>query len=76
MILNRARRWPQVTLLAVLLLALGFRLLVLLSPHGEMEADEAIVGIMGLHILQGERPAFYYMQPYMGSLEAYLAAGS
>lgn len=76
MILNRARRWPQVTLLAVLLLALGLRLLLLLSPHGEMEADEAIVGIMGLHILQGERPAFYYMQPYMGSLEAYLAAGS
>ena len=74
--MNRARLWPHAALLAVLLLALGLRWLLLLGPHGEMEADEAIVGLMGLHILQGERPAFYYMQPYMGSLEAYLAAGS
>ncbi len=29
---------------------------------------------MANHILQGERPVFYYQQPYMGSLEAYLVA--
>lgn len=59
---------------AVLLLAGALRLFLLAGPQTELEADEAIVGLMGRHILQGERPVFYYMQPYMGSLEAYLAA--
>ncbi len=60
----------------VLLAALGLRLALLVGPQTELEADEAIVGLMARHILQGERPIFYYMQPYMGSLEAYLAACS
>lgn len=67
-----------VTLLAlsaVLLAALALRLYLLAGPQTELEGDEAIVGLMARHILQGERPLFYYMQPYMGSLEAYLAAG-
>ena len=45
------------------------------GPQTELEGDEAIVGLMGRHILRGEWPLFYYMQPYMGSLEAYLVAG-
>ena len=60
---------------AVLLAALALRLYLLAGPQTELEGDEAIVGLMARHILQGERPLFYYMQPYMGSLEAYLAAG-
>lgn len=37
--------------------------------------DEAIVGLMARHILfAGERPAFFYGQAYMGSLDAYLSA--
>ncbi len=47
---------------------------LLLGPLREMEADEAIVGLMALHILQGEHQAFYWGQPYLGSLEAYSAA--
>ncbi len=37
-------------------------------------ADESIVALMAKHILQGERPLFFYGQAYMGSLDAFLAA--
>jgi hypothetical protein len=41
-----------------------------------IDADEAIVGLMGLHISQGAPwPVFYYGQHYMGSLEPLLVAG-
>ena len=36
--------------------------------------DTSTVGLMGIHILEGERPLFYYGQNYMGALEAYVAA--
>lgn len=39
-------------------------------------SDEAIVALMARHILQGEQPAFFYGQAYMGSLDAYLIAGA
>jgi len=38
-------------------------------------ADEAVVALMAKHILQGERPLFFYGQAYMGSLDAFLVAG-
>ena len=38
-------------------------------------ADEAVVALMARHILQGERPIFFYGQAYMGSLDAFLVAG-
>lgn len=37
-------------------------------------SDEAIVGLMARHILNGARPIFFYGQAYMGSLDAYLVA--
>jgi len=40
------------------------------------DGDEAIVALMARHILRGERPWFFYGQHYMGSLDAYLVAGS
>ena len=40
-----------------------------------IESDEAIVGLMGKHVLEGATwPIFYYGQAYMGSLEPLLAA--
>ncbi|MCC7106436.1 MAG: hypothetical protein IT307_14965 [Chloroflexi bacterium] len=60
--------------LATVAAGLAFRLWLLHGPYGEVEADESVVGLMGLHILQGERPVFYWGQPYLGSLEAYLVA--
>ena len=59
-----------------LLAALALRLALLAGPQTQLEADEAIVGLMARHILEGERPVFYYAQPYLGSLEAYLVAGA
>lgn len=72
------RRIPRATLLSIcviLVVALAVRVYLLTTPLTELEGDEAIVGLMARHILAGERPIFYYMQPYMGSLEAYLVAG-
>ena len=70
---ERHRLWISAALLpAILLGALLLRLL--LSARLELESDEAIVGLMGRHILEGERPVFYYGQVYMGALEAYLVA--
>ena len=36
--------------------------------------DEAVTGNMALHILKGEPQLFFWGQPYMGALEAYLAS--
>lgn len=56
-------------------LGLLVRLAVLLGPTGELDADEAVVGLMARHIaFNGERPIFYYGQAYLGSLEAFSAA--
>jgi len=59
---------------AIILVALALRLAVLVAGLYPLESDEAIVGLMARHILAGERPIFYYGQPYMGAVEAYLVA--
>lgn len=62
-------------LAALLLVGLLLRLAILLSPLGELDGDEAVVGLMARHIaFVGERPVFYWGQPYLGSLEAFTAA--
>lgn len=40
-----------------------------------IESDEAVVGLMARHILEGELPVFFWGQNHMGALEAYLTAG-
>ncbi|MEE8569008.1 MAG: glycosyltransferase family 39 protein, partial [Anaerolineales bacterium] len=37
-------------------------------------ADEAVVGLMAGHILEGRWPVFFYGQAYMGSMDASLVA--
>ncbi|HVU14533.1 MAG TPA: glycosyltransferase family 39 protein [Phototrophicaceae bacterium] len=59
---------------AVLLVALIGRALLLASGTVSFHSDEAIVGLMARHILQGERPTFFYGQAYMGSLDSWLIA--
>src|SRR5215831_8693981 len=60
---------------ACVLVGLALRLAVIASPLGEIDGDEAVVGLMARHIaFLGERPVFYYGQPYLGSLEAFSAA--
>ncbi len=61
-----------------LIVALGvaYRYFVLEYNGFPVDSDEAIVGLMAKHILEGkEIPIFYYGQNYMGSLEAILTSG-
>jgi len=68
------RSWLlQVSLFAIL--AAGWKLFLLHRGAFPFNADEAIVGLMARHILAGEMPIFFYGQAYMGSLDAFLAAG-
>lgn len=49
---------------------------IVFTDRVPFNADEAIVALMAKHILQGQRPIFFYGQGYMGSLDAYfIAAG-
>jgi hypothetical protein len=58
----------------ILALAAGLRLWLLARDVPTLNSDEATVGLMALHVLRGEWTVFYWGQPYMGSLEAILAA--
>src|SRR5919204_2464527 len=65
----------RIGLTGLLLVGLAVRLAVIASPIGEIDGDEAVVGLMARHIaFVGERPVFYWGQPYLGSLEAFSAA--
>lgn len=59
----------------VLLAAAAFRAILLALGAFPFNADEAIVGLMARHILQGDLPVFFYGQAYLGSLDAFLVAG-
>jgi hypothetical protein len=63
---------PAVGLAAVFALV---RVVVALSPPlSETYYDEALTGLMSLAILRGVPQIFYWGQPYLGALDAYLAA--
>src|SRR3972149_142944 len=62
-------------LVGTALVAVGLKLSLLAAGSVPFNADEAVVALMARHILQGERPVFFYGQAYMGSLDAYLVAG-
>lgn len=62
--------WLAGALLAAVLLKAS----LLLADAAPFNSDEAIVALMARHILQGERPIFFYGQAYMGSLDAFLVA--
>jgi hypothetical protein len=61
-------------LAAALLLAMAFKVALLVAGVFPFNADEAVVALMARHVLQGERPVFFYGQAYMGSLDAFLVA--
>ncbi len=58
----------------IILLAATFKIVLLLTDAFPFNSDEAIVGLMARHILDGERPIFYYGQAYMGSFDAWLVS--
>lgn len=53
---------------AILLIGAALRLWLLLGPFSEIDADEAVVGLMALQ-MPGELPAFYWEQHYLGTIE-------
>ncbi len=60
----------------ILIIALALKIGLLAADAFPFNADEAVVGLMARHILQGRWPAFFYGQAYMGSLDATLVAGA
>lgn len=64
-----------VGLLLAFALAMAVKSVLVITDRVPFNADEAIVALMARHILQGERPVFFYGQTYMGSLDAFLVAG-
>jgi hypothetical protein len=73
--MGMGRRVFEIGLIAALVVGLAVRLAIIGSPLGEIDGDEAVVGLMARHIaFLGERPVFYWGQPYIGSLEAFSAA--
>ncbi|PZW20812.1 hypothetical protein EI42_05817 [Thermosporothrix hazakensis] len=51
------------------------RLLLIYAHWPTTDSDESVIMLMAQHIaFQGEHPVFFYGQPYMGALEAYIAA--
>ena len=69
-----ALKKPWLWAALILALAFGLKLWLELSGSLPFNADEAVVALMGRHILQGARPLFFYGQAYMGSLDAILVA--
>ncbi len=59
----------------VVVFGLALRVWMLNHPMGGLDADEAIVGLMARHILEGEFPMFYWGQLYGGPHEPLLTAG-
>src|SRR3989440_9809498 len=57
-----------------LLIALLLRVWLVVRTQAFIDGDEVLVGIQAERILRGEFPIYFYGQPYMGSLEAYLVA--
>ncbi|HEY71923.1 MAG TPA: hypothetical protein G4N99_01465 [Thermoflexia bacterium] len=70
---NLRKAWP---LIAILVGAVALKAALLALDAIPFNSDEAVVALMARHILQGERPWFFYGQAYMGSLDAYLVAGA
>src|SRR5438046_8030408 len=63
--------------IGVLILIATARFVILLTSQNHVHSDEAIIGLMGKHILEGRYFPFYmYGQPYNAGAawEAYLAA--
>jgi hypothetical protein len=71
-------RLSRLALPLALGVALVLRVLLIWRSPGVLDGDEALVGIQAERIAAGTAhplPVFFYGQHYMGSLEAYLAAG-
>ncbi len=56
----------------IFLLGIALRVIYLITP--DLDSDQAIVGLMARHILDGEFPIFYWGENYEGPVESYFAS--
>jgi 4-amino-4-deoxy-L-arabinose transferase-like glycosyltransferase len=68
------RRSFLIATLLVILLAAAVRGVFMAHWYLLPNSDQAMAGLMARRILSGERPIFYWGQPYNGTLESYLTA--
>ncbi|MGE3268499.1 MAG: glycosyltransferase family 39 protein [Chloroflexota bacterium] len=66
--MTRATRGEWALLALILVIGAGLRAWLLVGPFSEIDADEAVVGLMALE-MPGELPAFYWEQHYLGTVE-------
>jgi len=66
----------QLIALSLAALAIAVRLPFLVSGKMPFDSDEAVEGLMALHLLNGEFPAFFWGQAFKGVPEVYAAAGA
>lgn len=59
---------------AVLGLVAALRWTLAVTVYLRPNSDQVMVGLMARRILAGDRPAFYWGQPYNGTLESYITA--
>lgn len=59
---------------AAAVVGLALRIWIARSPAGTLSSDEAVVGLMARHLLDGEWRAFFWGQHYGGTLEVGLVA--
>ena len=62
------------TLVFAVLVGIALRVWILASPLGTADSDEAVVGLMARHFLDGDVSAFFWGQTYGGVQEPALAA--
>jgi len=67
----RIRHCLEAAALPTILLAAFFTRFIMAITTFTSTIDTSTVGIMGIRILEGDRPLFYYGQNYMGALEGY-----
>ena len=72
--LNETSRGWKFGLAGAVFVSVVLKIGLLVAEVVPFNADEAIIALMAKHILQGDRPIFFYGQAYMGSLDAYLVA--
>lgn len=64
----------RAALAVILLVALVLKVLALMHTGPDIDADEAMIGIMAEGMLQGVFTIFYWGQPYMAPLESLVLA--
>ena len=66
--------WRPFLVVGAFFAAAALKLYILPAARMPFDSDEAIFLLMARHILEGERPLFFYGEAYGGSFDSYLIA--